>query len=95
MDGFDEPLNVMFENTHPNNVELRLTVTRICLSNYSQIKGRSKTVQILKDHEPNVWNVFIQMQSTANGIELLEPNASFGALTKYLSHNARITCDVG
>lgn len=92
MDGFDEPLDVMFENTHPNDVELRLTVTRICLSNYAQIKDRPKTVQTLKDHEPNVGNVFVQMKSSANLIESLEPNASFGAFANYLSHHTRITC---
>jgi hypothetical protein len=95
MDGFDDPLNVMFENTHPNDVELRLAVTRICLSNYAQIRDQSKTVQILKHHKPNVWNVFAQMQRSANRIEILKPNASLEALANYLSQHTRITCDRG
>jgi hypothetical protein len=59
LDGFEEPLQVMFESTHSNDIPLRLEVTRLCLANYdSLIEDRKKTLEVVKEYEPNVFNVY-------------------------------------
>lgn len=61
-EGFEEPLQLMFESTHAHDIPLRLEVTRLCLANYdSLIEDRKKTLEVVKENEPNVFNVYVPL----------------------------------
>lgn len=93
MKGFAQPLETMFESTHPNDPELRLTVVRMCLLNYDQIKDQPKTLQILKLHEPNVWTVFTQMPKSVDEGTHKQLKSSFSKLATYLyEHDTATQC---
>ncbi|EXJ80811.1 hypothetical protein A1O3_07095 [Capronia epimyces CBS 606.96] len=60
-DGFEEPLQLLYENTRPDDCDLRLKVTGLCVENHDLLETRTKTLEVLQDHEPNVWHVSVEL----------------------------------
>ncbi|KAK5056085.1 hypothetical protein LTR84_012636 [Exophiala bonariae] len=91
MEGFAQPLKIMFESTLSNDTELRLAVVRICLDEYPQVKKHTKTVEILKTHEPIVLTIFTQMPDRVDPDTHKELKSSFLGLASFLSTESTMT----
>lgn len=61
MDGFEEPAELLYQNTREDDNDLRLKVTQLCIENHDQLGGRPKTVAVFQHHETKVWNVTIEL----------------------------------
>lgn len=60
-DGFDEPLRLLYENTPLDDRGLRFQATCLCVTSHDALAIRPKTLQVLQQHEPNVWSVSVEM----------------------------------
>lgn len=60
-DGFEEPLKLLLENTKLDDRDLRLKVICLCVENHDLLEIRIKTLQVLQEHEPNVWSVSAEL----------------------------------
>ncbi|KAK5206991.1 hypothetical protein LTR96_009376 [Exophiala xenobiotica] len=61
MDGFEDPLRLLYESTRCDDSDLRFEVTCLCVENYDVLEFKKKTVEVMKDHEPNVWSVSVEL----------------------------------
>lgn len=61
LDGFEEPMQLLYENTRVDDRELRFKLTKLCVENYDLLEIRDKTLAVLQEHEPNVWNVSVEI----------------------------------
>ncbi|KAG9780211.1 hypothetical protein KCU88_g3777, partial [Aureobasidium melanogenum] len=60
-DWFQEPLRLLYENTPFADRGLRFQATCLCVENYDQLEERTKTLQVLQKHEPNVCSVAVEV----------------------------------
>ena len=74
MDGFHDPLRLLYDNTSPDDRGLRFEVTRLCVENHDLLEIRGKTVKVIEEHEPNVWNFFVELLKRWVGKRLLKPS---------------------
>ncbi|KIW55927.1 hypothetical protein PV05_04636 [Exophiala xenobiotica] len=57
MDGFEDPLRLLYESTRADDTDLRFKVTCLCVENHDILELRKKTIEVIKEHEGNVWSV--------------------------------------
>ncbi|KIV84352.1 hypothetical protein PV11_00136 [Exophiala sideris] len=67
MDGFDDPLRILYESTSPDDRGLRFEVTRLCVENHDLLEIRKKTVEVIEEYEPNVYNFFVEILKRLGG----------------------------
>ena len=61
MDGFEDPLRLLYESTRSDDTDLRFEVTCLCVENHDILEFRKKTVEVMREHEPNVWSVSVEL----------------------------------
>ncbi|KAJ9606899.1 hypothetical protein H2200_008909 [Cladophialophora chaetospira] len=61
MDGFEQPAELLYENTRMDDRDLRFKVTQLCIENHDLLEIRPKTLAVLQHHEPNVWHVTVEL----------------------------------
>ncbi|KAK4939980.1 hypothetical protein LTR10_019832 [Elasticomyces elasticus] len=61
MDGFDDVLQLLYENTSPGDRGLRFDVTRLCVENHDLLEIRKKTVEVIEEHQPDVWTFTVEL----------------------------------
>ncbi|KAL2443656.1 hypothetical protein ABEF95_009494 [Exophiala dermatitidis] len=60
-DWFEVPLRLLYENTPLADRGLRFQATCLCVENYDCLDHQTKTLQVLQEHEPNVWSVAVEV----------------------------------
>ena len=61
MDGFEEPAQLVYENTREDDRDLRYRLTKLCVENYDVLEIRPKTVAVLRDHALTGWDIIVDM----------------------------------
>ena len=61
MDGFEEVADLVYNNTRVDDRDIRFRLTQLCVENYDLLEIRSKTVAVIEHHQPNVWNVTVEL----------------------------------
>ncbi|KAK7887592.1 hypothetical protein LTR67_009493 [Exophiala xenobiotica] len=61
MDGFEDPLRLLYESTRSDDRDLRFEVTCLCVENHDLLEIRKKTIAVMREHEPNVWSVSVEL----------------------------------
>jgi len=61
LDGFEEAAEIVYDNTRVDDRDLRFKLTQLCVENYDLLEIRPKTIAVLEKHEPNVWNVTVEL----------------------------------
>ncbi|KAK5467447.1 hypothetical protein LTS15_000420 [Exophiala xenobiotica] len=61
MDGFEDPLRLLYESTRSDDRNLRFEVTCLCVENHDLLEIRKKTFAVMREHEPNVWSVSVEL----------------------------------
>lgn len=56
MDGFEEPAELLYQNTRADDLDL---ITRLCVENHKRFEIRPKTVAVLPHNEPSVWHITV------------------------------------
>ncbi len=79
MDGFEDPLRLLYESTRSDDTDLRFEVTCLCVENHDILEFRKKTVEVVREHEPNVWSVSVELLK-----RLATSSTSEGGSTKKL-----------
>ncbi|KIW91756.1 uncharacterized protein Z519_07724 [Cladophialophora bantiana CBS 173.52] len=69
-DQLAEPLRVMYESTHATDEHLRLPVTTLCIRNHDTLSKAA--VQVIQEHEHNVWSVTVHLLQEAQDRHLEE-----------------------
>lgn len=61
LDGFEGPLQLLYEDTRPDDRDLRFRVTCLCVQQHDLLEIRTKTVEVLQEHEGNAWGVSVKL----------------------------------
>jgi hypothetical protein len=67
LDGFEEPLATMFDNTPTSDKELRLPVINMCLENPYALRPRQPTVRVLNEAMGGTWEVVTLLLGSQGG----------------------------
>ncbi|KAK6371603.1 uncharacterized protein PV06_01370 [Exophiala oligosperma] len=61
MDGFEEPLRVVYESTREDDKDLRFQVTCLCIENCGLLARREKTAAVVEEYNPHLWAVSVEV----------------------------------
>ena len=56
-----EALGFIFENTSPDDLDLRQKVVQLCMTNFKYIESRKAIKDIILEHEAVVWNMTVSV----------------------------------